>query len=114
MTTPTPEHVLISPYGNRFYELKDSAENMIKYGCTFSHLEWPAWAWPGGYPIYYVTRDGGCLCPTCANENMNLTLDKDYDQWCIVGQEINYEDNDLQCDNCYAKIGAAYAGEQQP
>ena len=72
------------------------------YGCTFSHMEWPAYAWPGGYPFYYVTRDGGCLCPSCANENMNLTLDKDYDQWCIVAQEINYEDNDLQCDNCYA------------
>ena len=113
MTTPTPEHVLISPYGTRFYEPKDSAENMVKHGCTFSHLEWPSWAWPGGYPIAYYTRDGGCLCPSCANENMNLTLDKDYDQWCIVAQEINYEDNDLQCDNCYADIPAAYGDDDE-
>ena len=111
MTTPSPEHVLVSEHGGLFYEGRGSAENMIKYGCTFSHLEWPAWAWPGGYPIAYYTRDGGCLCPTCANENMNLTLDKDYDQWCIVAQEINYEDNDLQCDNCSERIAPAYAEE---
>lgn len=115
--TPTPDHVLASEHGTLFYETnRDSAEDLLEYGCTFSHMEWPAYAWPGGYPFYYVTRDGGCLCPSCANENMNLTLDKDYDQWCIVAQEINYEDNDLQCDNCYVDIPAAYGDdeEQQP
>jgi hypothetical protein len=24
------------------------------------------WAWPGGYPLYYMVEDGGALCPTCA------------------------------------------------
>jgi len=28
----------------------------------------PAFAWPGGYPMYYVTTDGCVLCPSCANE----------------------------------------------
>ena len=22
-----------------------------------------AYAWPGGYPLYYVCKDGGVLCP---------------------------------------------------
>ena len=113
MTTPTPEHVLTSEHGDLFYETRDSAEDLLKYGCVFSHLEWPTWAWPGGYPIVYYTRDGGCLCPSCANENLNLTLDKDYDQWCIVAQEINYEDNDLRCDNCYAEIESAYGDDEE-
>lgn len=106
--TPTPEHVLISSHGSKFCENKGSADDMLQHGCTFSHLEWPAYAWPGGYNLYYVTKDGGCLCAKCANENLNMTLDKDYDQWFIVGQEINYEDPDLQCDNCYGEIPASY------
>ena len=110
---PTPEHVLTSEHGGLFYEHRDSAEDMIKHGCTFSHIEWPSWEWLGGYPIAYYTHDGGCLCPKCANENLNLTLDKDYDQWCIVAQEINYEDNGLQCDNCYANIPAAYGFDDE-
>lgn len=111
---PTPDHVLISPYGTRFYETaRDSAEDMVRHGCTFSHLEWLAYAWPGGYPIYYTTLDGGCLCPTCANENMNLTLDKDYEQWFIMGQDINYEDSDLYCDNCNAAIAPAYGDDDE-
>lgn len=105
--TPSPEHVLTSQHGILFYDTRDSAEDMIKHGCTFSHLEWP---W--GYTLAYYTRDGGCLCPKCANENLNLTLDKDYDQWCIVAQEINYEDS-LQCDNCYANIPAAYGFDDE-
>jgi hypothetical protein len=28
----------------------------------------PAYAWPGGYPIVYMARDNGILCPRCANE----------------------------------------------
>jgi hypothetical protein len=27
----------------------------------------PAFAWPGGYPIIYLTEDGDVLCPECAN-----------------------------------------------
>ena len=70
-------------------------------------MEWPKWAWPGGYPIFYLVEDGGCLCPDCANENMNLTLNGD-DQWRIVWQDINYEDNELYCDNCDRQIDSAY------
>jgi hypothetical protein len=27
----------------------------------------PAYAWPGGYPLYYLCADNGVLCPQCAN-----------------------------------------------
>ena len=113
MRTPTPEHVIHSQLGGIFYEPKEGAEALLEMGCSFSHMEWATYCWPGGYPLFYVTRDGGCLCPSYANENMNLTLDKDYDQWCIVAQVINYEDNDLSCDNCYADIPAAYGDDEE-
>jgi len=25
-----------------------------------------AWCWPGGYPLFYLDRDGSILCPACA------------------------------------------------
>ena len=35
----------------------------------------PAYAWPGGYPIYYVLADGETLCPACANrENGSIAV----------------------------------------
>lgn len=76
---------------------------------------WPAYAWPGGYPIYYVTVDGGVLCPKCANENLAETTNADPDtldeQWAIQGNDVNWEDEDLICDNCNQKIESAYGGQ---
>lgn len=69
--------------------------------------EWSAYAWPGGYPLYHICGDNGILCNKCANRNLKLTLGDD-PQWQIIHSEINYEDNDLICDNCYSKIESAY------
>lgn len=81
-------------------------------GCTNVQLirkEWPSWAWPGGYPIYYLAKDGGVLCSKCANDNIKLTSDPDAARdWSIVAADINYEDHNLYCDNCSQLIEAAY------
>lgn len=71
---------------------------------------YPTYAWPGGYPIYYIVEDGGVLCPDCVNENLELA-EGDDPQWCIVAYDINYEDDELYCDNCNKKIEPAYDGE---
>jgi hypothetical protein len=65
-----------------------------------------SFAWPG-YPVYYVTEDGGVLCPDDANmaEREGLTDDP---QWHIVGCDVNWEDAALICDHCGNGIGAAY------
>lgn len=70
---------------------------------------WPAYAWPGGYPIYYITRDGGVLSPMAANRELTRTLDPDDDQFFVVGQGINWEDPDLICDHLGIRIESAYA-----
>jgi len=69
------------------------------------------YAFPGGYPIYYITRDNGILCPDCASlwECRQATAEcPDDAQWYIVGAECNYEDSALYCDHCGKQIEPAY------
>jgi hypothetical protein len=71
--------------------------------------EWESWAWPGGYPLFYICKDSGVMCPVCANENIKLTIDPDAaDDWKLVAADVNYEDIDLFCDHCNQRIEAAY------
>lgn len=75
----------------------------------------PAFAWPGGYQLYYVCRDGGVLCPDCVNKEIDLissALEDDFDkQWRVIGTDVNYEDNDLTCDHCNGLIPASYGDD---
>lgn len=71
-------------------------------------IELDFYAWPGGYPLYYITKDCGVLCPKCVNENIELLSDPYDPQWYIVGYDINYEDSDLYCDHCGERIESAY------
>jgi hypothetical protein len=70
-----------------------------------------AYAWPGGYPLYYITADAGCLCPECAEmaRREGLTNDRQDTQWYILAAEVNWEDASLYCDNCEERIESAYA-----
>lgn len=70
-------------------------------------LRWPSYAWPGGYPIFFVTGDNGVLCPNCANEHLDLTLDKDDLQWHVVAMDVNHEDQHLYCDHCNTHLEPA-------
>jgi hypothetical protein len=73
---------------------------------------YPAYAWPGGYPMYYLCKDGGVLCPKCLNDNKALINDPDEPEWYVLASDINYEDPDLYCDNCSERIESAYAEER--
>jgi hypothetical protein len=61
----------------------------------------PAYAWPGGYQMFYVDTENNILCPDCANAPGYSTGPVDVD--------INWEDPDLFCDNCGRRIESAYA-----
>lgn len=72
-------------------------------------LEYEAYAWPGGYEISYITKDGGVLCHGCANENLELTLTDPMDaQWHIIAADIHYEGDPLTCDHCGRIINPEY------
>lgn len=75
----------------------------------FTGYVWHTYAWPGGYPIFYLCADGGVLCPKCANDNIALTTDPDAEKdWRIVASDINYEDDWLFCSHCNKLIESAY------
>ncbi len=72
--------------------------------------KYPSYGWPGGYPVIYICRDSGVLCPDCANgENgSDATVNNDDPQWDILGMDIYWEGPALQCDHCNADIESAY------
>ena len=69
-------------------------------------------AWPGGYPLYLICSDGGSLCFACAwNEARQIIpAIRGHDDcgWRVVACDVNYEDNDLFCDNCSQQIESAH------
>jgi uncharacterized protein (TIGR02996 family) len=112
------EHLLDSSYANHA-DVPGFIKRRQRYeqGKTdeIGNDRYEAYAWPGGYPMFHMTADGGVLCPECANENGST--DKNDPQWHITGSDINYEDNHLHCDNCNKKIESAYADpedEEEP
>lgn len=79
-----------------------------------SNGELPDFAFPGGYPLFYVTGNSDVLCPDCANEShrnrAEMIADGD-EEWAdapITDYDINYEDASLFCDNCGRRIEPAY------
>lgn len=76
-----------------------------------------AYAWPGGYPLYFITADGEALCFKCAKENAKQIMSNQFDNWHydwrVIGCEVNWEDNDLQCCHCNSKIESAYGSDEE-
>jgi len=70
------------------------------------------YSWPGGYPLFAICSDGGCLCKSCVkNEFKNVaysTIHKSRDGWQVEGVDVNWEDDTLYCDHCGEQIESAY------
>jgi hypothetical protein len=72
------------------------------------------YVWPGGYPLFAITTDGACLCKDCAKTERNsIGTTTGSDGWTVEALDVNWEDPDLYCDHCGARIESAYA-EPQP
>lgn len=72
-----------------------------------------SYAFPGGYPIFYVCADGGILCAgeDCANgkESRQAVADcRDDRHWLLVAADVNLDDDTLCCDHCGKRIESAY------
>lgn len=73
-------------------------------------------AWPGGYPRYFVTADGGALSFKAAEENAGLIRDAiiaadRHSGWCVYGVLVNWEDAELTCDHSGERIECAYPND---
>lgn len=70
----------------------------------------PTWAWPGGYPIFYILADNAIICPDCANgKNGSLASeDNDDPQWKIIASDVHWGCEYIHCKHCNALIKSAY------
>lgn len=85
-------------------------------GLEVSREPLPAFAWPGGYPMYYLCFDGEAMCPACVNANIEL-VDRDsrakvvdprtWGGWAVEAADVNWEDDDLVCTHCNKLIESA-------
>jgi hypothetical protein len=74
------------------------------------------YAWPGGYPLYFVMGDGEAISFKAAKAERRALLEalaesdiRPRDQWLPVAVEINYEDGELYCAHANERIESAYA-----
>jgi hypothetical protein len=62
------------------------------------------YAWPGGYPLFFLDKENNVLCYDCA-------IKEDY-SYPIVAYDANWEDPHLFCDDCGKRIESAYAEDE--
>jgi len=93
------------------------ADEILEMRARDAQLHVDPYAWPGGYPMYYLAAENGdpakenCVsCPDCADK-----LDQYDEDLGVIAYDINYEDPDLFCEFCNERIESAYAegGEEE-
>ena len=71
------------------------------------------YAWPGGYPMFFVTSDGAALSFAAAQSEkraiVSSILNDSSDGWKVEAVAINWEDAELYCDHTSERIESAYA-----
>jgi len=80
------------------------------------HLREGQFAWPGGYPLFFVLQDGCALCFGCARKEFRQIV-WDHKHHCNTGWKVaavdaNWEDPSLYCDHCSKRIESAYAEDK--
>lgn len=71
-------------------------------------------AWPGGYPLFFLTSDGETLSFEALQDRTTLrcVLDsiktKANDGWRVVACEVNWEDQEMFCADTAKRIAPAY------
>ena len=79
---------------------------MVKETMRELDTKFPAYAWPGGYPLVYITPESSCLCADCAKEVYN---DPDeFEEFKPSTQFIHYEGPPIYCEECNNDIPSAY------
>lgn len=78
------------------------------------------YAWPGGYPKFFIMADGEAVSFASIKLNfrsvahaMSYPQYRD-EQWTVVGVDINWEDGDLCCAHSGERIESAYETPSEP
>jgi hypothetical protein len=74
------------------------------------------YAWPGGYPLFFIASDGAALSFDAVRQNLKSVLHsiayRVNDGWRVVGMEINWEDASLYCEHSGKRIESAYGEDE--
>ena len=120
-----PEHLFVADGGDLYDTRKpDWSKNPVRkgYQSTFSSINNTAQlratlrngghAWPGGYPMYFITSDGAALSFEAVRENyrsVSYSIRANCDDgWRVVACDVNWEDSHLYCDHSGEHIEPAY------
>ena len=74
------------------------------------------YAWPGGYPLFFVMKDGNPMSFEAAQQEKQRIFEEMNDprgdsQWQVAAVDINWEDGQLFCSHTNKRIESAYAEE---
>lgn len=74
------------------------------------------YAWPGGYPHYFICSDCEPMSFKTAQENAGLIRDAiiqndKHSGWKVIAMDINWEDTELTCSHSNEKIQSAYGSD---
>lgn len=68
------------------------------------------YAWPGGYPLYFIASDGAALSFQAVRDNFRSVLwsirNKANDGWRVTAIDVNWED--ICCEHTGERIPSAY------
>jgi len=125
--TTLPNHLFASECDGALYDTR--ADNWSKapalraiYCKHFSRIETVAefkatlragaYAWPGGYPLCFITADGAALSFNTVKANARwiidaIAADDSRSGWRIAACAINWEDGALYCDHSGERIESA-------
>lgn len=71
--------------------------------------KFPFVAWPGCYPLVYVTNDSSSICAKCVNDaEKAYDIHAEYNGENVVACDVNWEDTNLWCDDCSTRIESAH------
>lgn len=73
------------------------------------------YAWPGGYPLYFITDDGAALSFEAVKAEYrqvsNAIRHKLNDGWRVIAMDINWEDGNCYCAHMGKQIECAYPSD---
>lgn len=98
------DYVTLTSYGERQRYLQSEPEVISKL--RDEHAKLPSYAWPGGYPLVYLTVTNDTLCPDCANRHTNYRDP-------IQSYDIHYAGAPICCDKCNVEIASAYGDPEE-
>lgn len=72
-----------------------------------------AYAWPGGYPCYFLMEGGDTLSFEAAKRERRQILESfrpinSSDGWRPIAFDVNWEDDEMYCSHTGEKIDCAY------